>query len=93
MYSFGFAAVIKSAIPHRSSVLLNDPLRDLVTPSRHLFYAIGLALQIIRGPQSRLPDGRITGPLGEFPIPTGKRAQFTRILHGALLVVSPILRS
>jgi hypothetical protein len=32
----------------------------------------------------RVPNGRIPGPLGEFPILTGKLAQLTRIFHGAL---------
>jgi hypothetical protein len=33
----------------------------------------------------RVPKGRITGPLGEFPMLTGKLAQLTRIFNGALL--------
>jgi hypothetical protein len=32
-----------------------------------------------------VPNGRITGPLGEIPTPTGKLAQLTRTFHGALL--------
>jgi hypothetical protein len=75
------------------SDVLSDSLRDVVAPRRHLFTAISLALKIPRCPQSRLPDVRITSSVGEFPIPTGQLAQLTRILHAALLIVSPTLCS
>jgi hypothetical protein len=60
---------------------------------RNLLQAIGLSLQTLCRHLSPVPDGRITGALGEFPIPTGEFAKLARILHGALLVVISILRS
>jgi hypothetical protein len=67
------------------SYLLDDPIaRSHLAWGRHLFQAVGLALQVLRCPQSRLPNGGITGTLGEFPTPIGKLAQ----LSGSFMALS-----
>ena len=50
----------------------NIDIRSGLAPLRRPFFQpVGLPLQFLRCPQSRLPDDRITGSFGKFPIPMG----------------------
>jgi hypothetical protein len=51
------------------------PLRDLTSPRAAIFSKRSASRSKSSGVISRVPNRRITGPLGECPIPTGEFAQ------------------